>query len=43
MSTGSLVTLGPGKSTLAYTIACHFEFAGDSDNMIILGGNFFCS
>ena len=34
---------GSGKSTLAYTIARRFEFAGDSDNTIILGGNFFCS
>jgi hypothetical protein len=34
---------GSGKSTIAYTIARRFEFAGDSDNTIILGGNFFCS
>jgi len=36
-------TSGSGKSTIAYTIACRFEFAGDSDDTIILGGNFFCS
>jgi hypothetical protein len=34
---------GSGKSTIAYTIARRFEFAGDSNDMIILGGNFFCS
>ncbi|KDR71408.1 hypothetical protein GALMADRAFT_143693 [Galerina marginata CBS 339.88] len=34
---------GSGKSTLAYTIARRFEFSGDSDDTIILGGNFFCS
>jgi hypothetical protein len=34
---------GSGKTTIAYTISWRFEFAGDSDNMIILGGNFFCS
>jgi hypothetical protein len=34
---------GSGKSTLAYTVARRFEFAGDSDDTIILGGNFFCS
>ncbi|KAF8148071.1 WD40-repeat-containing domain protein [Crassisporium funariophilum] len=34
---------GSGKTTLAYTIARRFEFAGDSDTTIILGGNFFCS
>ncbi|KAF8157273.1 WD40-repeat-containing domain protein [Crassisporium funariophilum] len=34
---------GSGKTTLAYTIARRFEFAGDSENTIILGGNFFCS
>ncbi|KAF5325080.1 hypothetical protein D9619_009645 [Psilocybe cf. subviscida] len=34
---------GSGKSTLAYTIARCFEFAGDSDDTTILGGNFFCS
>jgi len=33
---------GSGKSTIAYTIARRFEFAGSSDT-IILGGNFFCS
>jgi hypothetical protein len=34
---------GSGKTTIGYTIARRFEFAGDSDNTIILGGNFFCS
>jgi hypothetical protein len=34
---------GSGKSTIAYTIARRFEFAGDTDDTIILGGNFFCS
>ncbi|KDR79298.1 hypothetical protein GALMADRAFT_1363458 [Galerina marginata CBS 339.88] len=34
---------GSGKTTIAYTIARRFEYAGDSDNTIILGGNFFCS
>ncbi|PPQ84461.1 hypothetical protein CVT25_007992, partial [Psilocybe cyanescens] len=34
---------GSGKTTLAYTIACRFEFAGDSSDTVILGGNFFCS
>jgi hypothetical protein len=34
---------GSGKSTIAYTIARRFEFAGDSNDIIILGGNFFCS
>jgi len=34
---------GSGKSTIAYTIARRFEFAGDADDMTILGGNFFCS
>jgi len=34
---------GSGKSTIAYTIARRFEFAGDADDMIVLGGNFFCS
>jgi len=34
---------GSGKSTIAYTIARRFEFAGDADDTIILGGNFFCS
>jgi len=34
---------GSGKSTIAYTIARLFEFARDPDDMIILGGNFFCS
>ena len=34
---------GTGKSTIAYTIARRFEFAGDADDTIVLGGNFFCS
>ena len=34
---------GSGKSTIAYTIARRFEFAGDSNDTTILGGNFFCS
>ena len=36
---------GSGKSTIAYTIARRFdfEFARDSYDTIILGGNFFCS
>jgi len=34
---------GSGKSTIAYTIARRFEFARDADDMIVLGGNFFCS
>ena len=34
---------GSGKSTIAYTIARRFEFAGDSNDTIILGGDFFCS
>jgi len=34
---------GSGKSTIAYTIARRFEFADDSNDTIILGGNFFCS
>jgi len=34
---------GSGKSAIAYTIARRFEFADDSNNMIILGGNFFYS
>jgi len=34
---------GSGKTTIAYTIARRFEFAGDSKEMVILGGNFFCS
>ena len=32
---------GSGKTTIAYTIARRFEFTGDSDDTIILGGNFF--
>ena len=34
---------GSGKTTIAYTIARRFEFAGDSNDTIILGGDFFCS
>ena len=34
---------GSGKSTIAYTIDRRFEFAGDADDTIVLGGNFFCS
>ena len=34
---------GSGKSTIAYTVARRFEFAGDPNDKIILGGNFFCS
>jgi len=34
---------GSGKSTIAYTVARRFEFAGDADDTAILGGNFFCS
>ncbi|KAF5327850.1 hypothetical protein D9619_004969 [Psilocybe cf. subviscida] len=34
---------GSGKSTIAYTIARRFEFAGDPNDTIILGGDFFCS
>ncbi|KAF9475687.1 hypothetical protein BDN70DRAFT_813655 [Pholiota conissans] len=34
---------GSGKTTIAYTIARRFEFAGDADDKIVLGGNFFCS
>ena len=34
---------GSGKSTIAYTIARRFDFAGDADDTIVLGGNFFCS
>ena len=34
---------GSGKSTIAYTVARRFEFAGDPNDTIILGGNFFCS
>ena len=34
---------GSGKSTIAYSVARRFEFAGDSSDVIILGGNFFCS
>jgi len=28
---------------IAHTIAHRFEFAGDVDDTIVLGGNFFCS
>jgi hypothetical protein len=34
---------GSGKSTIAHTIARRFEFAGDVDDTIVLGGSFFCS
>ncbi|KIJ90136.1 hypothetical protein K443DRAFT_53745, partial [Laccaria amethystina LaAM-08-1] len=34
---------GSGKSTIAYSVARRFEFAGDPNDRIILGGNFFCS
>jgi len=34
---------GSGKTTIAYTVARRFEFAGDADDTITLGGNFFCS
>jgi len=34
---------GSGKTTIAYTTARRFEFAGDADDTTILGGNFFCS
>ena len=34
---------GSGKSTIAYSVARRFEFAGDPNDAIILGGNFFCS
>jgi hypothetical protein len=34
---------GSGKSTIAYSVARRFEFAGDPNNTIILGGSFFCS
>ena len=34
---------GSGKSTIAYSVARRFEFAGDPNDTIILGGNFFCS
>jgi len=34
---------GSGKTTIAYTIARRFEPAGDSNDTIILGGDFFCS
>ena len=34
---------GSGKTTIAYTIARRFEFAGEKGDIIILGGNFFCS
>src|SRR5258705_10926488 len=34
---------GSGKSTIAYTVARHFEFVGDTDDTTTLDGNFFCS
>ena len=34
---------GSGKSTIAYSVASHFESAGGPNDTIILGGNFFCS
>jgi hypothetical protein len=34
---------GSGKSTIAYSVARRFEFAGDPNDTVILGGNFFCS
>jgi hypothetical protein len=34
---------GSGKSTIAYSVARRFESAGDPNDMIVLGGNFFCS
>ena len=34
---------GSGKSTIAYTVARRFEFAGDPNDTVVLGGNFFCS
>jgi len=34
---------GSGKSTIAYSVARRFESAGDPNDTIILGGNFFCS
>ena len=34
---------GSGKSTIAYTVARRFEFAGDPNDTMILGGDFFCS
>ncbi|PPQ93627.1 hypothetical protein CVT25_001122, partial [Psilocybe cyanescens] len=34
---------GSGKTTIAYSVARRFEFAGDPNDTIILGGNFFCS
>ena len=33
---------GSGKSTIAYTIARRFELA-TADDLVVLGGNFFCS
>ncbi|KAH9480078.1 hypothetical protein JR316_0006675 [Psilocybe cubensis] len=35
--------VGSGKTTIAYSIARRFEFAGDSDDTIVLGANFFAS
>ncbi|PPQ86993.1 hypothetical protein CVT25_009413, partial [Psilocybe cyanescens] len=34
---------GSGKTTISYSVARRFEFAGDPNDTIILGGNFFCS
>ena len=34
---------GTGKSTIAYTLARRFDFAGGISTTTILGGNFFCS
>ena len=34
--------VGSGKSMIAYTVAHHFKFAGNPNDKIILGGNFFC-
>ncbi|PPQ95166.1 hypothetical protein CVT25_013300, partial [Psilocybe cyanescens] len=34
---------GSGKTTIGYSVARRFEFAGDPNDTIILGGNFFCS
>ena len=34
---------GSGKSTIAYSVASHFDTAGSPHDAIVLGGNFFCS
>ena len=34
---------GSGKTTIAYTIAKHFEEDGPADQLTVLGGNFLCS